>query len=154
VLWLVPVLFAGALGATSLLVRRDPAFRAVAAHLWVVWTLANAAWLSNTLWALPILDLGLGVALIDLWWKVRTRWVALLVHACSARLILHVLDAGTGHLFFVPYAHALNATFAWMLVVVAFGGGCDHRLDTDTLRRRLRDVRRALRPASCAAQRP
>ena len=123
--WVVPVMFGFALALASMLVRGHRESSMLSGHLWAVWALANAAWLANMLWLLPVLDLGLGVVLINLWWTTRARWVALLVHAVVIRLVLHVLDALTGHLFFVAYAHALNATFVWMIVVVADAGG-DH----------------------------
>ena len=138
-LWVVPALFGGTLVLASWLVRGHRESSTVAGHLWVIWALANAAWLANMLWLLPVFDLALGVALLNLWSTAQTRWVALLVHAVAIRLILHSLNALTGHLFFIAYVHALNATFVWMLVVVASTGGHNGSV-TD----RFRDLRRRL----------
>jgi hypothetical protein len=120
----------------------------------VVWALANAAWLSNMLWLLPVFDFGLGVVFLQLWWMARARWVALLVHAVAIRLILHVLDGLSAHLFEVPYIHALNATFVWMIFVVASAGGGHERPATDrrdAMRRRLRFLG-GLRPAPASRE--
>lgn len=122
----------------------DAAARSGAWSLAAVWAMANAAWQENLMWLLPAIDLGLGVAFLQLWGMTRTRWVALLVNAVAIRLILHILDMLTGHLFEVPYIHALNATFVWMLVVVASSGSGHVR---DTLLHRFRRFRAVLSPA-------
>lgn len=139
-LWVVPVLFGVALALTMWLADGREA-RIVAAYLVAVWALANAAWLVDMLWVLPVVDLGLGLALVTLWWATRASWVALVADAVAIRLMLHVLDTLTAHVFEVAYIHALNATFAWMLVVVALSGG-GHA--ADTLLRGLRRIRASL----------
>lgn len=143
----VPILFGiGCAVSFSLAVRsRDADARLIAGYLVVMWALANAAWWANMLILLPVLDVWLGILALIIWWTTRAKWVALIVNAVAIRLILHVLDALTGHLFLVAYLHALNATFAWMLVVVASSGG-DHV--RDTLLRRFRRIRGVLSPAS------
>lgn len=123
------------------MLSRDASARSVAGYLAVVWALANAAWRADMLWLLPMFDLGLGVAALAIWWAGRARWAALIVNAVVIRLVLHVLDAITAHVFLIAYLHALNATFVWMLVVVADAGGGHVR---DTLFRRLRRIRGAL----------
>lgn len=143
---LVPVLFG--IGCAVCLwcavYSRDVHARTIAGYLVTYWALANAAWQANMLLVLPVLDLWIGIVSVTIWWTTRARWVALVAHAAGIRLILHVLDGLTGHLFIEPYLHALNATFAWMLVVVASSGGNHVR---NTLLRRLRGFRRAVSPA-------
>jgi hypothetical protein len=147
-LWVWPLLF-GIGCAVAMRCAPDHAARTIAAHLVVVWALANAAWASNMLWVLPVLDLGLGIASIQIGWATPAKWVALVVDAVAIRLVLHVLDGLTGHLFFVAYVHALNAAFVWMLFMVASAGG-GH--GCNRLRYRIRDYLRSLSAAPRPAQ--
>jgi len=126
----------------------DKDARIVAAYLVVVWGLANAAWLANMLVLLPLLDFWLGVIAVTIWWTTQAKWVALIVNAVAIRLVLHVLDALTGHSFLIAYIHALNATFVWMLVVVAYGGGHNGSGLADHMRRRFLRMVRVLRTTS------
>lgn len=146
-LWVVPLLFGigCAVAGRSALRSGDTGAQIIAGYLTVIWALANAAWLSNMMWLLPMLDLWLGIAALTIWWATQARWVALIVNAVAARFIFHILDVLTWHAFEVPYIHALNAAFAWMLYVVASSGG-DHV--RDTLLRRFRRIRGVLSPAS------
>lgn len=143
---LAPVLFGiGCAVSYWLAVRsRDTGARTIAGYLTAAWALANAMWLADALWLMPALDLGLGLVALHIWWLTGARRVALIVNAVAMRLILHVLDALTGHVFLVSYLHALNATFVWMLVVVASSGGGHVR---NYLLRRVRRIRSALSPS-------
>lgn len=121
----VPILFGiGCAVAYAAAARsRDAAAREAASHLIVVWGLANAAWLADMLWLLPVFDLVLGFAVLQSRWMTDAEWLDLVVDAIGIRLVLHVLDALTSHLFLTAYLHALNAAFVWMLFVVATSGG-------------------------------
>lgn len=121
--------------------RHDTDRLFMARSLTVVWALANAAWLYNCMWALPVLDWFLGALALITWWTNKSRWAWLFVQVVTARLILHVLDYLTGDLYLVPYIHALNATFVFLLVVVSYQGG---RYDFDNLLRRVRRLRSIL----------
>lgn len=116
---------------------RDPDAKVLAAALILMWALMNVAWLLDAMWVFPLIDLGAGVAGMRLWWMRRTNWAAIFVKTSFVRLELHVLDSLTGHAFLVSYIHALNATFVWMLLAVAYPGG---GYASDTLFRRLRRV--------------
>lgn len=122
----------------------DHDVRRLALVLIAVWALMNVAWLLNALWAFPLLDLWAGVVALPIWWTRRTDWSAIFVKTTFVRLELHVLDAMTGHAFLVSYFHALNATFVWMIMAVAFPGG-GHV--SNRIGRSLRDRFRSLLPA-------
>jgi hypothetical protein len=142
----VTILFGAACAITFALatLSRDAVARHLACLLGAIWALATVAWMANALALLPMLDLWLGIAALQIWWSTPAHWLALVVHAVAIRLLLHVLDALTGHLFLIAYLHALNATFVWMLVVVAYGGGHVR----DILLRGVRCICCALSPAS------
>lgn len=100
----------------------DPDAKPLALGLTAVWGLANAAWLLDALWLLPALDWLIGMTALIAWWAHGQRWVAFLVQLVAARLILHVLDLATGHVFLVPYIHGLNALFTLELLAVSYTG--------------------------------
>lgn len=141
-IWLVPALFSVACAVTSWLALRSDARGAgsIAVSLFALWALANAAWVKDALWLLPVFDLGLAVLVLRIRLMTQARWVALVADAIAVRMALHVIEGVTGHLYHIAYLHALNATFAWMLVVVADAGGGHARSTTD----RLGDLRRRL----------
>lgn len=136
-IYLVPALaFIGCIAAWWLATPNAEGTRTLALGNLFLWAGANLCWLSNNLWALPLLDLFLGGIAIVLWWVAPAAWLRFYTNMIAARLILHVLDVLTGHAFTVPYINALNATFAAMLVAVAYPGGWNG------CRRLLRGVRR------------
>lgn len=147
---IVPILFgigcAVAYGAAAY--SRDKDTRSVAGYLVLIWAFANMAWYTNTLLFLPVLDMLLGMEVVRIWWRTQANWVALVANAVAIRLVLHVLDALTGHVFVSAYLHAINATFVWMLVVVAYGGGHNGSGLADHMRRRFFRMVRILRTTS------
>lgn len=111
-----------------------PSARALAWSLLGIAIIANAGWYYKAMWLLPVIDMVAGC--VALGFRAEGKWVALFVRAIAVRLILHILNAATNGIFFNLYAHALNATFAWMLLLVAYGGDHEHRFDgRDHLRR-------------------
>ncbi len=140
-IWVVPLLAALASAAVLRLAVRSSAPEAapLALCLAAIWLLANAAWYYDAMWALPVVDWYVGC--VALWHHAHGQkgWVALFVHAVAVRLILHVLEAFTGHQFHISYIHGLNATYAWMLALVAYGG------HNGSIPDRFRDLLRRLR---------
>lgn len=124
---------------------RDPDAKTLAGALIIMWALMNTAWLLDAMWAFPLIDLGAGMTALTIWWARQTAWCALFAQTIFIRLELHMLDSFTGHAFLVSYIHALNATFAWMLVVVAYPGG---GYASNALLRRFRYFRAVLSAAS------
>lgn len=125
----VPILFGIGCMVTAWFATqsRDYDVRAVAAYLAVMWAGMNALWFADLMVIFPVFDWFCGVMAVFLWWTRRARWVALVAQIATARLVLHVLYSLTGDAFTVPYIHALNATFAGMLVTVAYPGGGNAR---------------------------
>lgn len=120
---------------------RDPDAKMLAGALTIMWALTNTAWLLDALWVFPLIDLTAGILGLHLWGVRRAVWLDAFCRTIFVRLVLHILDGLTGHAFLVPYLHALNATFAWMLVLVASSGGGHGILDFDILRGRFRRLR-------------
>lgn len=123
-LWIVPLL--AGLGCAAVIYSsarsgNEPA-EVLAWSLAAIAVIANAGWYYGAMWLLPVIDLHVGFIALWLHPHGQKKWVALFIHAVWIRLVLHMLDALTAHQFFVPYIHALNATYAWMLIVVANGG--------------------------------
>lgn len=139
----VPILFGISCAAACWFAAqsRDPDVRLIAIYLAIEWALANAAWYADMLVVMPVFDFWCGVIALVFWWTRKDTWIALIVHLVAIRLVLHILDYLTGHAFLVPYIHALNATFALMLVTVAWPGGRNAR---DTLRNSFRRCVRIL----------
>lgn len=140
-LWAVPVLAGFGCVAALRNARRssEPEAMTLAWSVAAIAIVANAAWYCDAMWLLPVMDLYAGC--MALTYGRSKKWVALFIDAVAVRLILHMLDALTGHSFLVAYIHALNATFAWMLLVVATGGH-NGRSVSDYLRDLLRRLRR------------
>jgi hypothetical protein len=105
-----------------------------------VWAVANCGWLYSAMWLLPIADWYIGIVATVIYWAAPSGWLRIYINLVAARLVLHVIDYMTGHMFFVPYLHAVNATYAGMVIATAYSGGKDdlrillHRL------RRFRDL--------------
>lgn len=134
-IWLVPALYCIACAGALCLALRSGCRPAgiIAGLMFAVWALANAAWVKNALWLLPVIDLGFGALVLHIRLTTQAKWVAAVADAVAVRMVLHVLEGLTGHGFHIAYLHALNATFAWMLVVVADAGGGHERSTTDRL---------------------
>lgn len=145
-LWVVPVLaLAGCVAALWFAAHSgEEGTVTLALGNLFLWAGSNLCWLGNNLWALPLLDLFVGGIALFLRWVAAGTWLHLYTQLVAARLVLHVIQALTGHLFTVPYIHALNATFAGMLVAVAYPGG---RNGSHRLLRRLRFLGRMVSPA-------
>jgi len=145
-IWTVPVLLGVGCGLTLWSVR-DPDARLLALSLCGFLVMGGVFWYHDAMWGFPVMDWLLGVVSLVIWWSRREAWVALFVQLIAIRLIMHVLDTITGHAFVVPYIHALNATFALLLVVTASSGG---RLNGSVLLRGLHRLRRVLSQAASA----
>jgi hypothetical protein len=124
-LWAVPLLAFVACAISGWIAYRsdDRCGRLMALSNLLVWTVANAGWLYSSMWLLPIVDWYVGIGAISLWWMAPRPWLRVYINLVAARLILHLLDTLTGHAFFVPYLHAVNATYAGMLVCAGLSGG-------------------------------
>lgn len=105
---------------------------------------SNVAWQMDMLAYLPILDLLIGIAAIDLHAVCRARWTLWLLLLAGTQLILHVSHSIYGYT--EAYLMALDVTFAAQLWVV--GGG---NLGVVHLLGRVRDRRRPVRSTSSKA---
>ena len=126
-IWTVPILFGlGCAAALRLAAhsRNDDA-KHLAWGLVAVWACANLAWYINAMWLIPAVDWLFGMVAVVAWKVSGDRWLALLVQFTAVRLILHVLDALTGHAFLVPYIHGLNLMFTLQLLAVSYEGWAD-----------------------------
>ena len=112
----------------------------IAQMLCGVWAGAMLLWFYNALWAMPLLDLAVGVAAVRVWLGTGRGWALSIAIVTLLRLVAHVIDWSTHSAFFVGYAHALNALFALQLVIIASTGGADGRRRFISWLRRLRSL--------------
>lgn len=124
-LWVVPVLAGLACAVSAWRAHRSGshAARFLALGTGFIWAFANLGWLCNALWLLPVGDVLVGVGAFALARQDGPRWVAAYADLMGVRLILHVLNSATGQAFQISYFHALNATFAGLIVAVGISGG-------------------------------
>ena len=126
---LVPILLligcVAALALTTL--ADDPDRRSLAFGLALVWVAAMALWFTNRLDLLPILDWLIGMQAVAIARYRTEKWVRFFIALIALRLTLHVVDYLAGHAYLVLYIHGLNATFAFLLMVVSHAGGVHAR---------------------------
>lgn len=148
-MWTVPIL-CGIGCAVALLVTafsRDSDAIILAIAMGAVLVIANILWLTNQLWAMPVLDWYLGWLAVTIWWSAGTKEAAILVHLVIVRLAAHAIDTLTGHAYLVTYLWVLNIAFALqLLVIISWGGRIGQLLDFGA--RCLRRLGGALLPSS------
>lgn len=146
-LWLVPTLCAVACLVSMWFAYKseEVAAQALALCNGLIWAVANIAWQLSSMWLAPIIDLFAGVLALQMAWLLPSGWLKFYLALIASRLGLHVFGEFGGPDVFVPYLHALNATYAALLVAVAWPGRED---GFRILLRGLRGVGGSLSPAA------
>jgi hypothetical protein len=106
---------------------RDPDKRSLVVALTLVWLAAYGLWRIDRLDLLPALDWLVGAQALAVGLYRNPKWLRYFVAIIALRPTFHVVFYLSSDAYLVLYAHGLNVTFAFLLMVVSHAGGAHAR---------------------------